>query len=255
MLDRNSFMETLREVAEIIRTSATPLSREEILSYFKDMELTDEQKNMVFEYLLTPHEEENNQQEEVEDEAEAVEVKTDSEDYMPTGKTFQMYLEDITNLPLYTENEYEDMYRRLLGGEQELVKVLSDSWLCKVLEMAKKYASPKYNLEDVIQEGNIGLFIKLGELCGCNEAIDVESELTEAVDNAMKTYISQVTGEDDSENTVLGKVNLINEAIKYLSDKNGHEPSISELSEYTKMEPEELADITKIIEDAEKKSK
>ena len=30
MLDQNTFMDTIREVAEIIRTSAEPLSKEEI---------------------------------------------------------------------------------------------------------------------------------------------------------------------------------------------------------------------------------
>jgi hypothetical protein len=32
MLDRNVFMETLRDVAEIVRTAAEPLEREEMLS-------------------------------------------------------------------------------------------------------------------------------------------------------------------------------------------------------------------------------
>ena len=43
MLDRNSFMETLRSVAEIRRTSTEPLSKEEVLKYFEGMELTEEQ--------------------------------------------------------------------------------------------------------------------------------------------------------------------------------------------------------------------
>ena len=51
-------METLHEVAEIVRTSAEAMSRDEILFYFKDMDLTKEQENMVIEYLLTPHDEE-----------------------------------------------------------------------------------------------------------------------------------------------------------------------------------------------------
>ena len=37
-------METLREVKEIVRTAPSPLTQEEMLAYFKDMELTDEQK-------------------------------------------------------------------------------------------------------------------------------------------------------------------------------------------------------------------
>ena len=58
MLDQSVFTETIHEVAEIIRTSATPLSKEEILSYFKEMELNEQQESMVLEFLLTPHEEE-----------------------------------------------------------------------------------------------------------------------------------------------------------------------------------------------------
>ena len=40
MTDRNIFMETLHEVAEIVRTSAEAMSRDGILFYFKDMDLT-----------------------------------------------------------------------------------------------------------------------------------------------------------------------------------------------------------------------
>ena len=54
MLDQNTFMETIKAVSEIMRTSQEPLSKEEILSYFKDMELNENQENMVLEFLLTP---------------------------------------------------------------------------------------------------------------------------------------------------------------------------------------------------------
>ena len=50
MLDQNTFMETVREVSEIIGTASEPLSREEILSYFAAMELNETQKEMVLEY-------------------------------------------------------------------------------------------------------------------------------------------------------------------------------------------------------------
>ena len=74
MLDQSVFTETIHEVVEIIRTSATPLSKEEILGYFKEMELNEQQENMVLEFLLTPHEEE--EAEEEPDEAEGGEQDT-----------------------------------------------------------------------------------------------------------------------------------------------------------------------------------
>ena len=51
MLDQQAFVETLQSVAEIMRTAETPMTKEEILGYFKDMELSDAQKNMVMDYL------------------------------------------------------------------------------------------------------------------------------------------------------------------------------------------------------------
>ena len=56
MIDQNTFMETLREVKEIVRTAPSPLTQEEMMAYFKDMELSDEQKNMIYAYLMAPPE-------------------------------------------------------------------------------------------------------------------------------------------------------------------------------------------------------
>ena len=109
MVDQNTFTETIREVAEIIRTSAEPMSREEILGYFKDMELNTEQENMVLEFLLTPHEEPEEEEteeskvdeaaEKEEEEAEAEDAQTgkndEPEDILPDSPMFQMYLEEL----------------------------------------------------------------------------------------------------------------------------------------------------------------
>ena len=56
MLDRSSFMETLRAVAEVTRTSAEPLAKEEILKYFEGMELSEEHVEMIYQYLQLPPE-------------------------------------------------------------------------------------------------------------------------------------------------------------------------------------------------------
>lgn len=57
MLDQTTFTETVREVSEIIRTSSDPLTKEQILAYFSDMELNEEQQELVINYLLTPQKE------------------------------------------------------------------------------------------------------------------------------------------------------------------------------------------------------
>ena len=99
----------------------------------------------------------------------------------------------------------------------------------------------------------MGLFLKLTELCGSKQAVDVEEELSCAVTTAMKDYISDIAGEEDSEQTVLGKANLINEAIKLLREERGEEPSVEALSQYTGLDMDELEDILEIIKKADKK--
>lgn len=263
MVDQNTFTETIREVAEIIRTSAEPMSREEILGYFKDMELNTEQENMVLEFLLTPHdepEEEETEAPEVDAAAEAEEAedeksekKDDPEDILPDSPMFQMYLEELKDLPEYSGEEQIAMYQALLAGDESMVRKISDGWMKNVLTMAKKLALSSEGFEDVVQEGNMALFLKLSDLCGSKEKCDVEAELEQAIEEAMKASIREMAGEDDSENAILGKVSLVNEAKNYLAKEKGSEPSMQEVGDYTKMSQEELTDIYELIKKADVK--
>lgn len=275
MLDQSVFTETIHEVAEIIRTSATPLSKEEILSYFKEMELNEQQENMVLEFLLTPHEEEEAEEEteEAEDgEQEAAdwqetsdasvlaqndpgkkEEKNAEPDVLPETKVFQMYLEEISSLPVYSGKKQEEMYQKLLAGDESVINPISDSWMIKVLETARKLAVTSEGFEDVIQEGNMALFLKLTELCGCEEKTDVEAELQGAVETVMKSSILAEEGED--EKAMVGKLALVNEAKKYLAEENGREATVQELAAYTQLTEEELSDILLLIQKADQKDK
>lgn len=258
MLDQNTFMETVREVSEIIRTSAVPLTKEQIMSYFQDMELNEEQQEMVFTYLITPHEETIRQEEEKtgdeeieeETEGEAAEGKTErfTGGNLTDSRTFQMYLEELQGIPAYEEAELAKLYERLLAGEETVIKILADAWLKRVLVMAQELAVSGENFEDILQEGNMGLFIRLTELCGAGTVVEsVEEELAAAVRVAIQSCITEFAGEDDGENAMLGKINLVNEARKYLAGRKGTEPTVAELADYTKMTEEELADILSMI--------
>lgn len=134
MTDRNIFMETLHEVAEIVRTSAEAMSRDEILFYFKDMDLTKEQENMVIEYLLTPHDEEVVEEPE---EPQAVEPSKAEPQELTDSRVFQMYMEDIERLPSYTEDEIRMSYINLLSGKEDAIDKITAFWYGRIVEMAK----------------------------------------------------------------------------------------------------------------------
>ena len=273
MLDQSTFTETVREVAEIIRTSATPLSKEEILRYFKDMELNEQQENMVLEFLLTPHEEEETEEEESNQEETDWEETSSEEEFsdategkqsdkkegnekeesnLPDSKVFRMYVEELESLPVYSESQLEEMYEKLLAGDETVIVPLSEGWMRQVLEIAKNLAVTSEGFEDIVQEGNMALFLRLTELCGAGEGAVAEN-LTEAVEAAMKASIVELEGEDEEEKAVVGKVALVNEAKKYLATEQGREATVKELSDYTSLPEEELTDLLLLIEKASAK--
>lgn len=289
MLDQNIFMETVREVSEIIRTASEPLSREEILGYFASMDLNETQKGMVLEYLLKPEKSSDSSkgnmasdasEEEIIDEdlLEEGEGTLESEEIsesmksggknaespkkgsqaseLPDSPVFRMYLDEISGISLCTPEELQKLYGQLLEGNDSVIGKISENWMHRILEQVKKLSVAAEDFSDVVQEGNMALFMKLSELCGGNTALtDVEAMLDRAVEAAMKGYMDEITGEDDVENAVVGKVTLVNEARKYLMELNGQEPSIRELAKYTKMSASELRDMLDFIQKAEESAK
>ena len=185
MLDRNTFMETLRSVAEIGRTSAEPLSKEEILKYFEDMELTEEQTEMIYQYLQLSPEEQTAEPEPEEEEQQIVEEPEEE------NLCFQAYMEELAQIEEMSEEEMQAAYKKLAEGDTSVIAPISESWLRSIAEIAIPYAAQGANLQDVIQEGNMGLLIKLSELAGAGEVAGMDAILEGAVNAAMMAYAEE----------------------------------------------------------------
>ena len=246
MTDQNTFMEVVNNVAEIVRTAEVAMTEEEILAYFSDMDLDENQRKMVLDYILTA---ESRSQEEQLDEGD-LEQDIDGLEQDEEGaqsKVFQMYLDELSMLPSYSVADRERMYKRLVEGDGAVIETISTAWLKKVLTIAEKYMEPKLNVEDLVQEGNMALFVKLQELAGCGHAEGVEESLASAVEEGIVAYCSMMSGERELENTLVGKVSLVQEAKKLLAMEKGQEPTLEELSGYTKMSVEELEELEELL--------
>ena len=245
MLDRNSFMETLRGVAEIVRTSAEPLTREEILGYFNDMELSAEQKEMVFEYLSTPHEEET-----AETAPETEENVQEEPDTVESGcsKALELYMEDLKGIRRYTEDELEDMYDELLNGNAEVINALSDSMLANVAVLADEYASDRVALEDLIQEGNIGLMkavdkfeYQRGYKFSTYATWWIRQAITRAIADQARTIRIPVH--------MVETINKLIRVSRQLLQELGREPTPEEIAKEMDMSVERVREILKISQE------
>ena len=186
MLDRNTFMETLRAVAEVCRTSTDPLSKEEILNYFEGMELTEEHVEMIYQYLQLPPEVQTGEPEPEEEEAQIVEEEPEEENIY-----FKMYLDDLEQIEEMSDDEMQKAYEKLLAGDADVIGTICESWLGSIAQMAIPYAAQGANLQDVIKEGNMGLLLKLSELVGAGDVPGVNAILEGAVSAAMIAYTEE----------------------------------------------------------------
>ncbi len=244
MVDQHTFLETLNSVKEIIATSETTMSEEAMLGYFKDMDLDGSQKAMVIDYLTNP---ENYKEKE---EKKPEEETSESEDEL---NVYQMYLDELEQLNTYSEEEVNGFYRLLLQGDDSVIEKISHAWLVRVTDIAQQYLEEKLLLEDLVQEGNIALFMELSRLCGSMEKNDPEELLRQAVERGIMEYAAQIRDAKEMEDSIVGKINLVNAAKTILTEENNAVPTLKELAEYTKIAESELEALQDIMEEANSK--
>ncbi|WP_108424079.1 sigma-70 family RNA polymerase sigma factor [Flagellimonas amoyensis] len=68
-----------------------------------------------------------------------------------------MYLNDISRIPMITENEEVELAVRIKQGDTKALERLVSANLRFVVSVAKQYQSRGLNLHDLINEGNVGL--------------------------------------------------------------------------------------------------
>lgn len=69
----------------------------------------------------------------------------------------QKYLSDITKEDLITPEEEGELARRIRAGDQQALEKLVRANLRFVVSVAKQYQNPHFQLNDLINEGNLGL--------------------------------------------------------------------------------------------------
>lgn len=279
MVDKNTFMETLRAVKEIAGTSPEPMDRETALSYFKDMELTPQQEELVYQFLMeAPEQETENLEETPEQEAEAgretdsefdgqTEWKSSDRDSRKKENTagsaadtidsshFQMYLEEIREIAELEQEAEEALYERLLDGDGSVMEAITTQWLSRIVAIAEEFKDRGYPMEDLVQEGNMGLLLSLNVLSrnrqeGGNPkltAAGVPALLAGTVREAMEQYLGEESGQSQQSEAVLAKVSLVHQAREYLTKEKGEVPSLRELSQYTRIPAEEISDILSLV--------
>lgn len=275
--DRNLFMEMIQSLKETVRTSDRTLTKSEIAVYFKDMGLSEDQQEMVYDYLYDSAKQgadfEKQPEEEVRTVKKAEAADQDTADgavwkgqsiirlaeeskkesgpvaKLPESAFFQMYLKDMEKILPCTEQEEDRLYDQLIRGEKTAVQKLSEQWMLRTLELAKKYTVHADHLQDVIQEGNMAVFLTLSNMLGSETETDFRKTIKKAAADAMEAYEKEAEAAKDMDHSLLAKAALVYEAQKFLAENLQRMPSAAELSQYTRLKETELEDILSMLKE------
>ena len=83
-------------------------------------------------------------------------AKTDKKGYSG-NRSLDVYLHEINKTPLLKREEEQALARRIRKGDKEALDQLVKANLRFVVSIAKQYANQGLSLEDLINDGNLGL--------------------------------------------------------------------------------------------------
>lgn len=224
------FAKTLQKVKELAKLSGNTISKAEIDEQFGELQMSEEQMKLVYEYLEKAN--------------IGIDKEVDTDALLTTEDTgyLQFYLEELKELPVVSEGEKEATILSAMAGDDAAQAKLIQILLPQVIDLAKLYAGQGVLLEDLIGEGNVALTIGVTML-GCFEnAGEAQSAIAKMVMDAMEELIVAYVAEDEVDQKIAERVNTISDKAKELAESLGRKVTKEELANETEIDLEDISE-------------
>lgn len=259
--ETKKFQERLLSLLELAKTKKNVLESNEINNFFKDIELTEERTEAIYDYLAQKNVDVLQISDDRDDEDEMIlelessgDVPDDEEIEnidltVPDGVSIEdpvrMYLKEIGKVPLLTADEEVELAKLMEEGDMAAKKKLAEANLRLVVSIAKRYVGRGMLFLDLIQEGNLGL-IKAVEKFDYKKGYKFSTYATWWIRQAITRAIA------DQARTIRIPVHMVETINKFvrvqrqLLQELGREPYPEEIAEQMGMPVERVREIQKI---------
>ena len=163
------------------------------------------------------------------------------------GKYLHLYLEEISGLPVYTDEEiYGAKQKAVFDDDEEARAVLLNHYLGNVVDIARLYVYQAVPAEDLIGEGNIGLMTALKALVTLDSPEEVDSFVGKMIMDAMDAAIYEDTDIRQRLDEIVTRINDVNDKAKQLSEDMKRPVTVSELSSETGISEEDIEEALRL---------
>jgi len=160
----------------------------------------------------------------------------------------RMYLREIGKIPLLNYEEELELAKRILDGDEEAKRKLSESNLRLVVSIAKKYLGRGMLFLDLIQEGNMGL-IKAVEKFDYTKGYKFSTYATWWIRQAITRAIADQARTIRIPVHMVETINKLIRTSRHLLQQLGREPSPEEIAKEMEISVEKVMEIQKIAQD------
>ena len=178
---------------------------------------------------------------------EDIEITTLEEDSILTSSV-QMYLREISRVPLLSSEEEIALARRAAEGDEAATKRLVESNLRLVVSIAKHYKNSNVPFLDLIQEGNIGL-MKAVDRFDYTKGFQFSTYATYWIRQSILRAISNQSRTVRVPSYMHETIMRLYKIKKSLAQELNRDPTIEELAKALNLTIDEVQDIQIISQD------
>ncbi len=235
---RAEFLKKLNGLVTVAKGQGDQITIDEVKAYFAEVAFTEEQLELVFDYLLAQKVVVKGYIKMTEAAEEKITYTEEEEAYL------KEYLNDLEAFKEEKAGEKESLFAKLIGGDASAKNRLTELYLKEVVEIAKGMYHPEIFLGDIIQEGNVGLILGLDMLADLATAHET---IVNQVKQCIQMLIEEHAEVKSRDNKMVEKVTMLDESIKTLTEELGRKVTIDELAVYMGMTEEEIDDILRLM--------
>lgn len=237
------FSRILEQVKGIARQQGNRIEQEQVLEAFEELELTGEQMQMVYDYLL---------QNKI-----GIGQHLNMDDFLTEKEQdyLQTYLDEIEAYGDVSEGEKEAITLSAMAGDVDAQNRLVEIYLKEVPQIAKLYAGQGVYLEDLIGEGNVALTVGVSMLGSMEKPEEAQGMLGKMIMDAMEILIQESADAKKTDHHIEDKVNRVAEKARELREELHRKVTVQELSEMAGLSLSAIRDAIRLsggrIEDIE----
>ena len=156
--------------------------------------------------------------------------------------TLDKYLSDIAKEPLITAEEEVALAQRIREGDQAALERLVNANLRFVVSVAKQYQNQGISLQDLINEGNIGL-VKAAQRFDETRGFKFISYAVWWIRQSILQAVAEQSRIVRLPLNQVGAINRVKKATNVLEHRLQRKPTVEEIAEETDLTPEKVMTI------------